>query len=275
LSANGWTTVRVRPSKDRAAIIGTLFELGAEAVQELDDEIVTHIRNIDQARVTDVLRRADNRARVEYAYTPAVDWSVEWRSRIASHRVGRLVVTPPWLADTHPEFARIVIEPGMAFGTGEHETTRGVLRLLPRVIRENDTVADLGAGSAVLSIAAAMLGAKRIVAIEVDPDAIGNAEANVVRNGVADRVSILEGDALTLLPLLSPVRVVVANIVSSVLIELLPIIAAAITADGAAILSGILIEESDAMTSVIRDAGWKIVDVDQEGLWWSASIARR
>jgi ribosomal protein L11 methyltransferase len=99
----------------------------------------------------------------------------------------------------------------------------------------------------VLSIAAAKLGASRIVAIELDADAIENAEENVRRNGVGDRVSVIEGDAASLLPLVAPVRVVTANIISSVLIDLLPTMASALEADGCAILSGILVSERSMM----------------------------
>ena len=269
-----WTAIRVHKAKDRAAIIGALFEIGAEGVQELDDEIVTHLRDVDHARVAAALHQVDSTATIEYAATPNIDWSAEWRSRITAHRVGPLVVAPPWLADQYPAAERIVIDPGMAFGTGEHETTRGALRLAASVLRQGDTVADLGAGSAVLSIAAAKLGARRVAAIEIDPEAISNAEENVSRNGVADRVSVIEGDAGLLLPLVAPVRVVFANIVSSVLIELLPVIANSITADGVAILSGILVDEKSAVEESVALGGWRILETDQEGMWWSVAIAR-
>ncbi|MEX2151917.1 MAG: 50S ribosomal protein L11 methyltransferase [Gemmatimonadaceae bacterium] len=269
-----WTSVRVRKPNDRAAVISALFEAGAEGVQELDDEIVTHIRDADQGKVTSAVRRVDAGATVEYGQTPAVDWSAEWRSRITAHRLERLVVTPPWLADRFAESERIIIDPGMAFGTGDHETTRGVLRLLQRVIRPGDTVADLGPGSAVLGIGAAKLGAARVIAIELDPDAIGNAEENVQRNGVADRVTVIEGDAALLLPLVAPVRVVLANILSSVLTALMPVIADALTPDGVAILSGILTAEKGDIEAAAESGGWRIVETDQEDMWWSASIAR-
>ncbi len=270
-----WTTVRVRDLTDRAAVIAALFEAGAEGVQELDDEVVTHVRDADQNRIAASLRAADAVAAVQFAATPDIDWSAEWRSRIGAHRLGTLVVTPPWLANQFSHAERIVIDPGMAFGTGEHETTRGVLRLLQGVVRAGDTVADLGAGSAVLAIAAAKLGARRVVAIELDPDAIGNAEENVARNDVADRVSVIEGDAASLLPLVAPVRLVVANIISSVLIQLLPVIAAALTSDGVAILSGILAAEKGEIEAVLASGGWTLLAADEEGAWWSATIARR
>ncbi|MEQ1693692.1 MAG: 50S ribosomal protein L11 methyltransferase, partial [Gemmatimonas sp.] len=147
-------------------------------------------------------------------------------------------------------------------------------RLLPSVLRAGDVVADLGAGSAVLSIAAAKLGAARVYAIELDGEAIPDAEANVARNGVADRVHVFEGDAASLLPMVAPVRVVLANIISSVLLELLFLIEQSLTADGAAIVSGILLEERSMMVSALASSGWRIVAEDAEGIWWSASIAR-
>ncbi|HEU4997030.1 MAG TPA: 50S ribosomal protein L11 methyltransferase [Gemmatimonadaceae bacterium] len=274
MNHDGWTTVRVARPANRAAVIAALFELGADGVQEVGDDLVTHFRDIDRARVTAALVRADNEAPVEFASLPAVDWSAQWKARITAHRVGLLVVTPPWLAENFPAEERLVIEPAMAFGTGEHETTRGVLRLMSSVIRRGDLVADLGAGSAVLAIGAVKLGAKRAVAIELDPDAIGNAESNAEANGVADRVSVIEGDAFALLPLVAPVRVVLANIVSSVLIRLLPLIESALTPDGVAILSGILATERPEMEAELQRAGWNVLATDEEGAWWSATIAR-
>lgn len=275
MTAGRWTTVRVRGPTHRAAVIATLFELGAEGVQEVADDLVTHFRDIDRPRVSSALDQADGAAAVDYADLPPVDWSAQWKTRITAHRVGRLVVTPPWLADQYSAADRVVIEPAMAFGTGEHETTRGVLRLMASVIRSGDLVADLGAGSAVLAIGAVKLGADRAVAIELDPDAIGNAEGNVVANGVADRVAVIEGDAFALLPLIAPVRVILANIISSVLVRLLPLVQAALTADGVAILSGILASERSDIETELGRAGWRILDSDQEGAWWSAAIARR
>lgn len=274
MSSGPWTTVRVSGFTDREAVIAALFSAGAEGVQELPDAVVTHVAHADQAGIREAVRVADAAATLEFEPTPDVDWSSEWRSRIGAHRVGSLVVTPPWLADQYDEHERIVIEPQMAFGTGEHETTRGVVRLLGDVIRPGDVVADLGAGSAVLAIAAAKLGASRVVAVEVDPDAIGNAEANVRRNLVADRVRVIEGDASVILPLIAPARVVVANIIWPVLEQLLPAIATALTADGVAILSGLLVEERTIVERALRRGGWTITAVDEEGIWWSASIVR-
>src|SRR5207237_10821517 len=112
-------------------------------------------------------------------------------------------------------------------------------------------------------------------AIESDPDAIGNAEENVRRNNVEDRVIVIEGDARVLLPLVAPVRLVTANIVASVIVELLPVIASALDANGRAILSGILLSERDVLVGTLDNLGWRIDAEDSEDIWWSTTIARR
>jgi ribosomal protein L11 methyltransferase len=166
---------------------------------------------------------------------------------------------------------RVTIDPAMAFGTGEHATTRGVVRLMQELSPMPARVADLGAGSAVLAICAARLGASRVAAVELDPDAIGNAEENVAANSLTDVVRVIQGDAAVLLPLIAPVDLVLANIVSSVLRDLLSPIAESLSEGGHAILSGILVEEREMMTETLTRAGWQIVSDDVEENWWSVT----
>jgi ribosomal protein L11 methyltransferase len=205
---------------------------------------------------------------------PEIDWSERWRDRIVSHTAGPLVVSPPWLARQEDAARTVIIDPGMAFGTGDHETTRGVIRLMATIIRPGDSVADLGTGSAVLAIAAAKLGAMRVAAIELDGDAIENAEANVVRNEVADQVTVLHGDAAVMLPLLGRFRVILVNIISSVITELLPIIRDGLAPDGRVVLSGVLVAESASLKGVLARGGWSVDAEDIEGDWWSAIASR-
>ncbi|MDB4883836.1 MAG: prmA [Gemmatimonadetes bacterium] len=270
-----WLSVRVTAGDAREAALAALFELGSMGVHESGEELVTHFpEETDAAHVVAAVLHAAPAAEVRASLVPAVDWSEEWKKSVGAHELGVLSIVPPWLADGRDPARTIVIEPEMAFGTGEHQTTRGVVRLLPDLIRAGDQVADLGAGSAVLAIAAAKLGASRVTAIELDHDAIANANENVVRNGVGHVVTVVEGDASLLLPLVAPVRVVLANIISSVLLELLPAIGAALTPDGEAALSGMLVEERDAMQSALAERGWRIVAEDVEGAWWTARITR-
>ncbi len=258
-----------------AAVSAALFAAGAEALQELDGAFVTNVATDERAQALIAAALAvDPEASVGAEPTADIDWSSAWRSQLRAHTVGYLTVTPPWLAAPFLPDRRIVIDPAMAFGTGDHATTRGVLKLMQDVLRAGDTVADLGAGSAVLAIGAAKLGAARVVAIENDPDAIGNAEENVVVNDVSSRVTVIEGDAGLLLPLVAPVRVVLANIVSGVIQELLPIIVASLTPDGVAIFSGMLTSERDMMLGHFRAAGLVPGAEYAEGEWWSVACVR-
>ena len=127
----------------------------------------------------------------------------------------------------------------------------------------------------VLSIAAVKLGATRVAAVEIDHDSIDNAEENIRVNGAADSVEVIEGDATVILPLLAPVRVVLANIISSVLTVMLPAITAALAPAGQAIPSGLLIEERPTILDALSSAGWLVQREDREDVWWSVQIAPR
>jgi ribosomal protein L11 methyltransferase len=270
-----WIALRITPESNRDGVIAALFESGSEGVQEDGASVVTHFpadAPIDEIRSAVV--SADPRADIAIAEAPDTDYS-QWSASVSSHQVGGLVIAPPWLAGGLDPDKTVIIDPVMAFGTGEHPTTRGAMRLMHGVIRPGDMVADLGSGSAVLSIAAVKLGAARVAAVEIDHDSIGNAEENVRTNSVSERVEVIEGDATTLLPLLAPVRVVIANIISSVIIPMLPLMRSSLADGGQAILAGILTEEKEAMVAALVEGGWAIEREDTEDLWWSVQIAPR
>ena len=270
-----WTSLRVSGSADRAAVIAALFTAGAEGVHEDGVDLVTHFpSSIDVDEVVDAVRAIDPAASCTTAPTEPIDWSSAWRDQTRAFSLGAISVAPPWLAEGFDTARTVVIDPGMAFGTGDHASTRGALRLLQSRVSAGIVVADLGAGSAVLSIAAAKLGASRVFAIELDADALGNATANVERNNVTEVVHLFEGDARILLPLVAPVDLIVANIISSILVDLLTTCARALPSGGIAILAGILLEERDAMLEVAKADGWRILEEDEEEGWWSCAIAR-
>lgn len=270
-----WTSIRVTAGDQREAAIAALFAAGADGVHEDGADVVTHFPpDTDIAVVAAAVAAAVPTATVLIGKADDTDWSVAWRERIPSHDLGLLTVAPPWLAGALDQSRSVIIEPGMAFGTGDHPTTRGCIRLMQKRLASGLVVADLGAGSAVLSIAAAKLGASQVFAIEYDADAIENAEDNVRRNGVEDRVTVFEGDAAVLLPIIAPVDFVVANIISSVLVELLPAIHAALRSSGEAILSGILLDEREFISETLISDGWTVTDEDREEAWWSVAIAK-
>ena len=273
-----WYAVRVAVGNDaaRGRVVEALVAAGASAVQEGAAELVTHLTGDTDFEALARAVTAAGGGALDRTLLPDADWSAEWKARVGVQRLGRIAVAPPWLAD---EVAAaelpVIIEPAMAFGTGEHETTRGVLTLMQEVVRPGQTVADLGAGSAVLAIAAVKLGARRAIAIEIDDDAMGNADANVRRNGVEAQVTLIRGDAAALLPLIAPVHVIVANIISSVIVELAPAMRRALAPGGRAVISGILRAERDQLADVLAADRWTVERELTEGEWWSSVIAPR
>jgi ribosomal protein L11 methyltransferase len=284
-----WMVLTARtPSRELLPLLAEgLVALGGTSVLEEEDAVTTFLPPPD---VPDRFAR-DARGllssslpdgaevTIEWRWQEQQDWIAEWKRGLGPRRVtDRIVVKPTWCDwSATPGQIVIDIDPQMAFGTGEHATTRGCLRLLDRSIRPGDRVLDVGSGSAVLAIAAARLGAGEALAVEFDPDANLNARENLALNGVEDRVRIVEAMAdPPLLEDLGGFDLVLANILSSVIRPLLPAFrhALADAPDGRLIVSGILGSEHD---DVVRDAvaaGFRVVAVDEEEEWWSALLER-
>jgi ribosomal protein L11 methyltransferase len=183
------------------------------------------------------------------------DWANAWKAHFSVHRIGRRVtVCAPWHEYT-PGADEVVVEldPGMAFGTGLHPSTRLTMLALEESLRPDDTVLDVGAGSGILSIAAALLGASRVDGVDIEPVAVRSARENAARNGVADRVRIEEGSVGPGAPFSGEYDLVLANIIARILIELAPHLAAAVKPGGALVLAGI-IEPREADVAATFDA---------------------
>lgn len=189
-------------------------------------------------------------------------WAEAWKAHWRPAAVGaRLWVVPSWHADARlPEGAvALYLDPGMAFGTGEHASTRLALILLEQALRQRPgaRVLDAGTGSGILAVAAARLGAARVLAVDVDPVAVRAATENAGRNGVADRVEAVEGDAGELAARLEPggFDVIAANILAEVLIPMAPGFARLLAAGGEAVLSGVVAGRAADVEAACRAAG--------------------
>ena len=170
------------------------------------------------------------------------DWVRHAQSQFEPIRISkRLWVVPSWQAAPDPGAMRIVLDPGMAFGTGSHPTTRACLRWLEQRIFAGARVLDYGCGSGILAIAAATLGAAEVVGVDIDPDAIATAGDNAARNGVAAR--FLHPDKL----LDFCADLVVANILANPLKVLAPVLAARCRPGGRIVLAGILAPQADGV----------------------------
>lgn len=280
-----WLVVSVAvPPDDDGLVTEGLLLLGGRAVEERDGRAITHLPEPPAAQVSVEALEARLRALtglagldVRLSWQEQEEWAETWKRGLAPRRVTpRVVVTPSWCEpERRPGDLVVTVDPGMAFGTAEHGTTRGCLRLLDGTVAPGERVVDVGAGSAILAVAAALMGAGEVTALEGDPLAIPAARENVERNGVADRVRVEEAWATAAdLPRRGPVDGLVANIESGVLRPLLGAFAATVRPGGWLVLSGILAEEWDGFTADVAASGWVEAAVDADGEWRSGLFRR-
>lgn len=214
--------------------------------------------------------------------TDEEDWANNWKIYYKPLKIGeRLLVRPSWESLSDAEGRTVLsLDPGMAFGTGSHHTTRMCLQYLEKTVKEGDMLLDLGCGSGILSIAGVLLGAKSALAVDIDPIAEKIAYENAEINGVLrDRYEVRIGDVLTDDALRAGLaaqqyEVITANIVASVIIALLPIVPPLLKEGGAFITSGIIRDRLDEVKEAILANGLTIEseDISEE---WCAILARK
>ena len=198
------------------------------------------------------------------------DWANAWKDYFFVHRVGqRTVIVPTWRQAEYaarPGDVGLLLDPGMAFGTGLHPTTRLCLAALEDAVQPGQRVLDLGAGSGILAIAAAHLGAAHVDAVEIEPVAAEVCRQNVQANGVANQVAVYEGTLDTVTAAV-PYDLAVANITIRVLLEVHADLARARHPGARAILSGVLDERAAELVTVLEAAGWQHVETRHEQDW--------
>jgi ribosomal protein L11 methyltransferase len=202
-------------------------------------------------------------------------WAEAWREHFRPRAVGqRLLIAPPWDAPQIPGRLTIIIEPGRAFGTGQHGSTTGCLEMLERIVERQRPAAalDLGTGSGILAIAAARLGVAQVLAVDDDPDAVANAQVNVARNGVSAAVTCAIGDAGALVA--KPSELVLANILASAHGRLAPAYRDLVAPGGSLVLGGMLDGEArDAAEGVARAGFAWYFSMSRDG-WATVELTR-
>ncbi|HEY7683363.1 MAG TPA: 50S ribosomal protein L11 methyltransferase [Gemmatimonadales bacterium] len=274
-----WYEIEVQPDADRRdAIAAWLVTRTGQAVEERPDgTLVSSALTMPAAEAIehDLARVHGPGIPVSRREQPDVDWTNAWREGLGVRRVGRFAVVPTWIEHPAADGDRvIVIDPELAFGSGEHGSTRAALALVDRFVRPGDTVLDLGSGSGILTIAAALLGAGKAIGIEVDSDALPFATNNAERNRVLERVVFLEGDAAQLTPLVAPADLIVSNILRLINIALLPEIHAALRPGGIAIFSGMEAAEAELFRPALLAGGFTTVAEQVDETWWAVAAVR-
>lgn len=202
------------------------------------------------------------------------DWSEVWKKFYKPFRAGRnLVVKPTWeLYDPQPGDKIIEIDPGMAFGSGTHETTGMCLELLEEAMKGGESVIDVGTGSGILAIGAAMLGAKDVLAIDIDPTAVRVAQENIEHNGLTDKIRAVEGNLLASSD--GVCELCVANIIADVICMFAAPLNDHIVPGGLFICSGIIKERERDVVDALNAANYTILEIRRKGEW-VAMLSRR
>jgi ribosomal protein L11 methyltransferase len=206
--------------------------------------------------------------RVEVAGVSDDDWKHKWKEYFKPTRItDRIVVKPSWEAyEKEQDELVIEIDPGMAFGTGTHPTTTLCIRLLEKYIDgERSTVLDIGCGSGILTIASSLLGAKQVLGVDVDPLAVDIAKENIERNRLKGDIRVIEGDLTKGIEIRADI--VVANLMADLVITLSKNVPKHLKENGVFISSGIIIEKRDEVAKALRQSGFRILEILEEGEW--------
>ena len=276
-----WARITVTTSQEASeAVANLLFELNATGVELKDNEastvnLIAHYPLDDRVgarmqKLRDFLTELPtwgiqpHPATIDLKHVKSEKWEEAWKSAFPPQRVGsRIVIAPTWIDVPHNETEILIrLNPGMAFGTGYHPTTRLSLELLERTVEPHHQVADIGTGSGILTIAAIKLGAKHVDAIEIDPTAIPIAAANFQANGVAPKVHLSQGDGLRGIE--NRYHLIIGNILTKAILPMIPFCVQRIYPEGIIIFSGILETEFAQVKSVLEANQFQCLEVVSE-----------
>lgn len=232
--------------------------------------------NFDKiTNLIDNLNRLSSDIKTEYKRDcEEYDWTVEWKKFFKPLEVGeKFVIVPSW-EEYKADKDKIILEidPGMAFGTGSHETTAICLKLLEEVDLKDKVVADVGTGSGILAIACAKLHAKHVLALDIDPLSIKTAKENVVVNDCFNKVEVMESDLLNTSK--DNYDLIIANILPDVIINLIPDAYEKLNGKGLILVSGIILEKKDLVIKELKKYGFSIVK-DLDIGEWTGIIGRK
>jgi len=194
------------------------------------------------------------------------DWANNWKKYYKTISIGKHIIIKPLWEEYQSKEGDILIEldPGMAFGTGTHETTMMCLESLEKYVQKDTVVYDIGTGSGILAIGAAKLGAKKVLGIDLDPVAVDSAKENVGFNKL-ENIEILKGNLLELVT--GKADIIVANIIAEVIISMAPQVKTRIKSNGLFICSGIIKDRKDDVLKALKGEGFSILEEDTNGEW--------
>lgn len=302
---NNWIEVNVAVTHEAVeAVSDVLISAGTKGVAIEDPQLINDLRNSGTWELTDIPEQMNTEVVTVSAYYPddeelngrlafidagltaieerignyrfgntrfrklaEKDWANEWKQYFHTTHVGKhLVIKPSWEEyEAQPGEKIIKIDPGMAFGTGTHHTTNMCMENIERVLKPGMTVYDVGTGSGILAIASALLGAKEIVAVDIDAVAVRVAQENITDNGLSHIIDVRQGDLLA--GTSGQADLILANIIADIILLFLQDVPKRLKDDGIFLASGIIEERVVDIEAKAKEVGLKVDNIDHRGGW--------
>ncbi len=269
------------PERLQEVLIARLLDFGFIGFQQKDEELEAWIGSDD---FTDAMgnelkqwlyTQPDDCRVLEEQVCEERNWNTEWEKTIRPQIIGRFCIRPTWSGQALPEgIVPITIDPKMTFGTGYHETTRLMLQMIPGRVRPGARILDVGTGTGVLAIAALKSGGYRATGIDIDPWSYDNAMENAQRNDVKDRFDIRTG-SVEILQQEERFDLVLANINTSVLLDLADMLIQLLSMDGYLLISGMLEGDGETILNHPAYSSLELLETARENEWVAMGFRKR
>ena len=291
-----WLQVSIKVTHEAVeAVADLLREVGARNGVEIEDPLLLNqLRESATWELCDIPHQENTEVVTVSAYYPENDQLQEkldaieqglqtieerigkftWKQYFHTTKVGKkIVIKPSWETyEPQGEEKVIALDPGMAFGTGTHATTSMCIQRLEELVTPDCEVFDVGTGSGILAMAAALLGAKTIHAVDIDEKAVELARENIAQNGLSDRVTVNQGNLLD--GSLGQLDLIIANIIADIIILVLPEVAVKLRQNGRFLASGIIEERLPDVEKAAKENGFTFLDVKRKAGWCAVTMGK-
>lgn len=254
------------------SFIAELFDMDFDGFEQKAGQLITYIKKenfgiSDRERIDQLLAAYPGDGFIESEEVVAdQNWNEQWEQTIKAQTIGRFFVKPTWSNEMAPDNKILLeIDPKMSFGTGYHETTRLMLKTLPKIIGKGDGIIDAGTGTGILSIAAVKLGANNAFAFDINDWSITNARENILLNKVSDSVVIKKGSS-EVIPKNKTADVTLVNIERNAILEMFADISRALKSGGQLLLSGLIENDQEQIRDELN-SDFSIIDIYRENEW--------
>ncbi|MBP2024784.1 50S ribosomal protein L11 methyltransferase [Peptoniphilus stercorisuis] len=240
-----------------------------ESVFDIEEGVVIikcYFSENEEDFASKVAKELSNISKTTITFTDDKDWANNWKKYYHPLEIGKhIAIKPTWEEYENKDRVVIDIDPGMAFGTGTHETTYLCLEALENYVKKDDIIFDIGCGSGILGIAAIKLGAKEVLAVDIDEKCIEATTENAKINNTTDSMKIYKGNLLDVID--SSADIIVSNIIAEIIAEMIPELKLHLKGEKLFIASGIIVEKIHIVKDALEKEGFEILEINKKNGW--------